>query len=196
MHHSPLPRKTFGVWRTLTPSLVGQGGSWRERKATAWGIKPETMFSVFYRWCQHGLCAQSCFRRHSWSPSGWRYEATPKLHRPLQGNCVGLLTWETEEANKCESLKCLYLEHKDPTHSAPSHSTSSLLRIYIYIYMCSSKNNVYKIRAGAEKVQLEKNVYLKLGNLSILLFVISHRTCVWKSGIEDHPSEAWQLKKY
>lgn len=104
--------------------------------------------------------------------------------------------WETEAANKRESLKCLYLEHKDPTHSAPSPSTSSLFRVYIYIYMCSSKNNVYKIRTGAEKVRLEKNVYLKLGNLSILLFVISHRACMSKSGIEDHPSEAWQLKKY
>lgn len=82
--------------------------------------------------------------------------------------------WETEGANKGECLKCLYLEHKDLPHSAPSHSTSSLFRVYIYIYMCSSKNNVYKIRAGAEKVRLERNVYLKLGNLSILLFVISH----------------------
>lgn len=104
--------------------------------------------------------------------------------------------WETEGANKGKSPKCLYLEHKDLTHSAPSHSTPSLFRVYIYIYMCSSKNTVYKIRAGAEKVRLERNVYLKLGNLSILLFVISHGAYVWKSGIEDHPPEAWQPKKY
>lgn len=94
------PGRPFGVWRTLTPSLVGRGGSWREWKATAYGIKPETMFSLFYRWCQHGPCAQSCFRRHSWSPSGWRYEATPKLHRLSQANCVGFVyvgNWRGEQ---------------------------------------------------------------------------------------------------